>query len=1216
MKKRFLAIILAVLLIASALPFSIASAEEAIVQSGPITSEDANETVYYKIVSNDDGATYTLTFYETSPDGDGVIPEYGMDGTLNYNNLPWRAKVLREKITTIIFDSSITKIGKFTVANMEATVEYRIMNPSATVSNHAFYFQNDGCISDTGVVIRYYSGVTLPTSTFFHNNVSPEQKALVTYETFEAGEITDMITSNGDGTHTLTLAGSGDMSPYAGVTPWAAYNGTISAVVIGEGITSISSGAFSALTALETVDIAESVESIDEGAFPTASFTMKGMLNHASGTYAEEHSNVSLKLKKIRILHIGNSHTADHTQWMDIIIGDMYDNGMETEFERQAIISGARGLYTEVATDRGSHYEDWDNPNDLRYTAYQNAFAKTWDIVIAQDFRESTSTNETYGGANFADELAICVDWLHTMTPGAKIVWFADWAERSFNGGNFELSWSQSMAAIAAVNALTENKPDYIINAATILQNARTSYLAVTKNEAGVIRNWDTSGGFTDFATDSIQNYPILERDGTHMSLELGRYMMAEAVLWQLINEYGDYLDMSEDFDYFGCLKTTPEFTQNQSYWEGSFVPIYFEIFEEVARSAYSNPYSVTSVSEKYKTDPFDAMYASVKSVIAGVEVPSNPTKAELIAAYTAPSVISAINEINGITVTADDITVNYSASTTKRQGEFSVEVDCAYGYSTPAEPAVIKKLPLKELVVYGQFNNDGVIDEKDIGLLKKHLLNLVTLNEAADVSGEGNIDILDVVILKRYIDEIAANGKTDIILGPEVYLSVFNATPLTNTGGGIANESSYTYERVKQTEGRDRYMMRNTVAGSIGAKTIMGKNFMQLSYSSTAFEGKAALIYIEHVDAVRPVNINVFFDWRAVSNNAYYYLYDIDAGKWTRYDTTVSGYNDLGDHGDLIQRVSPNGSFHEIPADFKGWMLIPYESVRDCTAVKSFSAVRFEPQYLGGDYGSLIFGDVTIIDNIDPITEQEDLDKSVFISSNSTKLGSDFPFNTLADKNDLSGNLRWDQTQTQTQNNITTELTINGLAVKSERAREISINSSGVPTYDGSNRAYLYRLRGDVTPGLIADGAILVYVENTSSEDYHFITGRNNYYTHKEMPYYLLADDDIAWTKYYPTGDLKYNERDCGYVTIPAGFSGWLSLPVASLRDNHPTVSKQELSTAGLTLDYFSVITVGMGVGNVYFSNIGSSSIVTPTHFNTDTKYEGLNARITSGLK
>ncbi len=1209
--------LLAVLLIASALPLSIASAEADPVMSGPITSTDPNETVYYKIVPNDDGNTYTLTFYETSPSGDGVIPDYSTaSGTLDYTKLPWRG-TLRDLITTVIFDASITRLGTFVVANMAMAEDYRILNPSATVSNHAFYFNEDRFIPDGGVVITCYESVTLPTSTFFNANVSPDQKALVKYETFKAGEITDMISANGDGTHTLTLAGSGAMPHYTSATPWAEYNDTVTSVVIGEGITSVTAGAFSALSNLKTVDVAETVTVIENGAFPSAAFTMKGLLNHASGRYAEANANVTLKLKKLRIFHMGNSHTDDHTYWMDYIIGDMYDAGMETEFVREKFISGARGLYSETQADRGAHYIAANDPLHEHYQSYRNIFAKTWDIVIAQDFRESTSTNENYGGGAFADELAACVEWLHKDAPGAKIIWFADWAERSFNGGNFELSFNQSMAAIAAANALTENKPDYIINAATILQNARTSYLAVTKNETNVIRNWDTDGGFTDFAKESIHTYPLLERDGTHMSLELGRYMMAEAVLWQLINEFGAYLDKSDDFDYFGCLKTTPEFTRGQSYWEGSFVPLYFEIFEEVARNAYTNRYTVTSVSERYKTDPFNAMYEEVKRVISAVETPTNPSKDELVAAYTAPSVISAINSIEGITVTADDITVNYSASTTKRQGSYSVEVDCRYGYSVPAEPAFSGKLPLKDIVVYGQLNGDGVIDAEDISLLKKSLLGTLgtALGEAADVSGDGKYDILDAVLLRRYVKELAENGRTDIVLGPEVYLSVFNAEALTNTGGGIAETTSGTFERTKVAEGRDRYMMSNKTA-NIAPKTITGSNYMQLSYPSTAFEGKAALIYIEHVDATRPTNINVFFDWRAIANNAHYFLYDLDEGKWTRYDTTVSGYSDLGDHGDLIQQVSPNGSFHEIPADFRGWLLIPYESVRDSAAVKNFSAVRLAPQYLGGEYGSLIFGDVTIIDDIDPVEEQDDLDKSVFVSSSSTKLGIDFPFNTLADKNDLSGNLRWDQTQTQTQAKITTELTENGLAVKSERARDIVANDAGVPTYDGSNRSYLYRVRGDVTPGLIADGAILVYVENTTSADYHFITGRNNYYTHKEKPYYLLSDDDIIWKKYYPTGDFKYNDRDCGYVTIPAGFSGWLSLPVSSLRDNHPTVSKQELSAAGLTLDYFSVITVGMGVGDVYFSNIGASSSVTPTHFNTAAKYEGLNDRITSGLK
>ena len=54
----------------------------------------------------------------------------------------------------------------------------------------------------------------------------------------------------------------------------------------------------------------------------------------------------------------------------------------------------------------------------------------------------------------------------------------------------------------------------------------------------------------------------------------------------------------------------------------------------------------------------------------------------------------------------------------------------------------------------YGDVNNDGSIDLKDVTELRRALADWdVTINEkAADVNKDGSLDLKDLVILRRYL--------------------------------------------------------------------------------------------------------------------------------------------------------------------------------------------------------------------------------------------------------------------------------------------------------------------------------------------------------------------------------------------------------------------------------------------------------------------------------
>ena len=197
--------------------------------------------------------------------------------------------------------------------------------------------------------------------------------------------VTYAITSESDSEYTLTISGSGALADYSAKnTPWAEYNSKITKVIIEEGIKALSADAFSRLSALTEISVALSTTAIDETALPSHSFILKGYMNHVSGTFAESHNNIVFKAKTLRILAIGNSHTADWSAWVDPIFSDL-DAGVETNFELTQFTFGGRGLVK--PTSRGSHYEVANGIGDYQYTEsdrnnYINAFKKTYDIML------------------------------------------------------------------------------------------------------------------------------------------------------------------------------------------------------------------------------------------------------------------------------------------------------------------------------------------------------------------------------------------------------------------------------------------------------------------------------------------------------------------------------------------------------------------------------------------------------------------------------------------------------------------------------------------------------------------------------------------------------------------------------------------------------------------------------------------------------------------
>lgn len=826
------------------------------------------------------------------------------------------------------------------------------------------------------------------------------------------------ITSLTDSDYVLTVFGSGALADYSSVaTPWSEYANKITKVVVEEGIISLSAGSFSALSSLAEVSVALSVTSIDEAALPETAFVLKGYMNHSSGEYAEANDNVTFKASEIRLLAIGNSHTMDWSQWTGNIFSDLADS-VETTFSLERVTYGGRGLV--IPTSRGSHYNEANDPESDTYQMYHDAFAKTYDIVIIQDYHESTATDTNGGGANYADEIQTAVDWIHTEVPGSKIVWFADWADKSSNGGDLELSWNQSMKAVTAVQALSENRPDYIIPASTVLQNARTSYLGTTTNKADAILNWE--GVFTDFATDSLDDFTLLERDTTHMSLELGRQLMGTAVIYHLINNFGDVISADADFDYFSCIKTAPEYKSGTCYWQGEFVDEYWQIIRESAVNSALYPNAVTDCSDKYKTDPFIAAYEKVKNIISAVTLPARPTQADMTAAYKSETVLSQLAEIELLDITADDIIISYQPAASGQNGVCTVYVDCPYGYSYPDGPIVSV-----ELAEYGDTNGDANINRSDLVLLRRHLLNKDSVSNGADANGDGNTDILDMVLLNLYLDSIGGGNIVVTPLDQKSYTTrpialadwlIHNMTksgsrytvkynypdPLSNT----VRYPSYEADGVTPTKWKTTHDNYFTADGSayVGgmAAPITVKNsdaadaaevrysvYTSVTSSAVEIEEKSLMLYVKHTyaDGIKDADkksmlLGLLIGDHYLFPGNTYYTYDMAAEEWHKNILpTVSN--------DLPISYKDSQSYVELSTDFEGWIIIPATAFKNNQGVTPTSITEFKvsPGTFGGVYGELVFGDICVVEEIDPTLNAD----TGAVSSNEIDLPSDFPF-------------------------------------------------------------------------------------------------------------------------------------------------------------------------------------------------------------------------------
>lgn len=443
----------------------------------------------------------------------------------------------------------------------------------------------------------------------------------------------------------MTIEYAGDIPNYSTFddAPWSGET-SVTKIVLSDGTTGIGANTFSGFENLESVEIPRTVEEISDTAFPAADFTIYGCANGAAEAYADA-NNKEFMLKELRILSIGNSHTSDHGRWNAEIWGDIADAGIETEIVYERIINSSHGMYYSASTDSAgyaiSHYVQAHNPSSVNYSKYANLVDEEWDLVLIQDYRESC-----VGIEGFTDAMAETTKWLRAAQPKAKIGWIVDWNDRTDSKDNAVLQqkfYDKTVTTVNNVLAMTSDAPDYIIPMGTAMQNARATYLGSVMNAAGCCVN----EGYT---MGKETQYNVLERDNTHLSLELGRYMMGAAVFGYIYDLYQDKLIGGDTVDFCDSLVTMPvEAGANE--WKGEFTDSIWDIVEEVTENTIANPWTITN--SVYTVDP---------AIAKAVEV-ENATYTD----FTPAGIVATIKTLgNGFTVSESDVTIDGDTATVK----------------------------------------------------------------------------------------------------------------------------------------------------------------------------------------------------------------------------------------------------------------------------------------------------------------------------------------------------------------------------------------------------------------------------------------------------------------------------------------------------------------------------------------------------------------------
>jgi len=320
--------------------------------------------------------------------------------------------------------------------------------------------------------------------------------------------------------------------------------------------------------------------------------------------------------KTLDVLIIGNSHSANYTEFMPMVLKDLYADGLNTNISITKAITGSIGLYSGRNSNANATYRSHLEAMNDEAGAYSYLSKKQYDLIIVQDYMESLVDEPKV----FADGLASVIQKINEIATEngfaeTPVAWFADWVDIRSSGGDTALrdgegnkislpkltreeTYQKSLASIAEVEsrivAESEDTPIFVIHASTVKQNALSSYLGTTKL-------WENP------------KYCLLESDTTHLTNELGKYLMAACALSEIIGYYADDLELGQSGTNIGAALTIqngPSATGTGSQYEGA---VNSEILA-IIREAISSPTEFKQSA--YLTDPIDGYVSDIREIV------------------------------------------------------------------------------------------------------------------------------------------------------------------------------------------------------------------------------------------------------------------------------------------------------------------------------------------------------------------------------------------------------------------------------------------------------------------------------------------------------------------------------------------------------------------------------------------------------------------------
>ena len=209
------------------------------------------------VSSNKCGAhvTYSISGSVLTIKGSGAMYDYSAD------TIPWLSK--KDKITSIRVEDGVTVIGSYAFSRCKYVNKVRIPSSVSQIRTKAFsYCDSLENVSYTGSTAQYNRIDIMAGNSELKAALSTGVATIRTYKA-SSSSISWSLTNG-----TLTVRGKGKMPAYHFMeAPWFGKRAAIKRIVVGEGITAVSTYAFACCSNVTSVDLPDTLSEIGARAF-------------------------------------------------------------------------------------------------------------------------------------------------------------------------------------------------------------------------------------------------------------------------------------------------------------------------------------------------------------------------------------------------------------------------------------------------------------------------------------------------------------------------------------------------------------------------------------------------------------------------------------------------------------------------------------------------------------------------------------------------------------------------------------------------------------------------------------------------------------------------------------------------------------------------------------------------------------------------------------